>query len=176
MTSELQAGTREEGVVKRPASASGERESDKESCEEERGEQDKSDEEFGEWFLPSRGEEDEEVADRVRLNWRLKDETIRVGVLPHLGEDIILRTDYVDFPSLLTKEGQEHILKTWWEEVPLGVGEDESRRPRIKLSRKQKREQLQKIYTAAESPENRHPRGRQHRLYNYGRFPSDSTR
>ncbi|KAJ1156156.1 hypothetical protein NDU88_008880 [Pleurodeles waltl] len=72
MTSEFRTGNREEGVVKRSASASGEekigeeksgeRKSDeKESCEEERGEQ-KSDEEFGERFLPSRGEEDVEAA------------------------------------------------------------------------------------------------------------------
>ncbi|KAJ1097412.1 hypothetical protein NDU88_002531 [Pleurodeles waltl] len=54
MTLELQAGTREEEVVKRPASPSGEKKGEEEeSCEKERGKQDKSDKEFGEWFPPA---------------------------------------------------------------------------------------------------------------------------
>ncbi|KAJ1201568.1 hypothetical protein NDU88_005376 [Pleurodeles waltl] len=85
----------------------------------------------------------------VRLNWRGKEEAIRVGVLPHLDEHIILGTDYEDFPSLLNKAGQEHILRTWWEEVPIGEGEEESRRPRVILSSKQKREQRQQ-YTQSQ--------------------------
>ncbi|KAJ1089716.1 hypothetical protein NDU88_002861 [Pleurodeles waltl] len=77
----------------------------------------------------------------VRLNWRGDDETITVGVIPNLGEDLILGTDYVDFTSLLEKASQEHVHKAWWEEAPFGASEEESRKPRITLSRKQKREQ-----------------------------------
>ncbi|KAJ1152788.1 hypothetical protein NDU88_005563 [Pleurodeles waltl] len=39
----------------------------------------------------------------VRLNWRGDDETITVGVIPNLGEDLILCTDYVNFTPLLEK-------------------------------------------------------------------------
>ncbi|KAJ1163755.1 hypothetical protein NDU88_004208 [Pleurodeles waltl] len=81
-----------------------------------------------------------------------QNETIRVGVLPHLGEDIILGTDYEDFPSLLTKAGQEHILRTWWEEVPTGAVVEESRRPRVIPSRKQKREQRQNYIQTQKAP------------------------
>ncbi|KAJ1154992.1 hypothetical protein NDU88_007730 [Pleurodeles waltl] len=77
----------------------------------------------------------------VRLNWRGDDETITVGVIPDLGEDLILGTDYVDFISLLEKASQEHGNNAWCEEAPFGASEDEVRTPRIKLSRKQKREQ-----------------------------------
>ncbi|KAJ1206252.1 hypothetical protein NDU88_001661 [Pleurodeles waltl] len=49
--------------------------------------------------------------------------------------------DYVDFTSLLEKAGQEHVHNTLWEEAPFGASEEETRKPRIKLSRKQKREQ-----------------------------------
>ncbi|KAJ1161310.1 hypothetical protein NDU88_001797 [Pleurodeles waltl] len=59
----------------------------------------------------------------------------------NLGEDLILGTDYVDFTSLLEKAGQERILNAWREEALFGVSEEENRKPRIKLSRKQKREQ-----------------------------------
>ncbi|KAJ1216295.1 hypothetical protein NDU88_003899 [Pleurodeles waltl] len=72
MTSELQTGNREDGVVKRSASGeeqSGETKSDEEeSCAEERGEQEKSDKEIGERFLPSWGEEEEEAADGEEKN------------------------------------------------------------------------------------------------------------
>ncbi|KAJ1082429.1 hypothetical protein NDU88_002597 [Pleurodeles waltl] len=44
----------------------------------------------------------------VHLNWKGDDETITVVVIPNLGEDLILGTDYVDFTSLLEKAGQEH--------------------------------------------------------------------
>ncbi|KAJ1200023.1 hypothetical protein NDU88_003852 [Pleurodeles waltl] len=77
----------------------------------------------------------------VHLNWKGEDETITVGVIPNLGEDLNLGTDYVDFTSLLEKAGQEHVNNAWWEEAPFGVSEEETRKPRIKLSRKQKREQ-----------------------------------
>ncbi|KAJ1189515.1 hypothetical protein NDU88_006260 [Pleurodeles waltl] len=77
----------------------------------------------------------------VKPNWKGEDETINVGVIPNLGEDFILGTDYGDFTSLLEKAGQEHLYATWWEEALFGASEEETRKPRIKLSRKQKIEQ-----------------------------------
>ncbi|KAJ1152497.1 hypothetical protein NDU88_005272 [Pleurodeles waltl] len=79
----------------------------------------------------------------VHLNWRGDDETITVGVIPNLGKDLIFGTDYVDFTSLLEKAGHKHVNNAWWEEAPFGASEVEARTPRIKLSRKQKREQRQ---------------------------------
>ncbi|KAJ1121402.1 hypothetical protein NDU88_009511 [Pleurodeles waltl] len=76
----------------------------------------------------------------VHLNWKGEDETITVGVIPNLGEDLILGTDYVDFTSLQEKAGQERIHNAWWEEAPFGVSEEDTKLQRIKLSRKQKRE------------------------------------
>ncbi|KAJ1162718.1 hypothetical protein NDU88_003185, partial [Pleurodeles waltl] len=66
---------------------------------------------------------------------------MRVGVLFRLGEDIILGTDYGDFPALLEAAGREHALRSWWEKVPIGSDTDDPRTPRAILSRKQKREQ-----------------------------------
>ncbi|KAJ1153088.1 hypothetical protein NDU88_005855 [Pleurodeles waltl] len=77
----------------------------------------------------------------VRLNWRGDDETITVGVIPNLGQDLILGTDYVNFTTLLEKAGQEHVNNAWWEEAPFKANEIEARTPQNKLSRKQKREQ-----------------------------------
>ncbi|KAJ1132774.1 hypothetical protein NDU88_011077 [Pleurodeles waltl] len=77
----------------------------------------------------------------VRLNWIGDDEMITVGVIPDLGEDLILDTDYDDFTSLLEKAGQEQVNNAWWEEAPFGVSEEEARTLRIKISRKQKIEQ-----------------------------------
>ncbi|KAJ1208980.1 hypothetical protein NDU88_004359 [Pleurodeles waltl] len=77
----------------------------------------------------------------VHLNWKGEDGIITVGVIPNLGEDLILGTDYVNFTSLLDKAGQEQVNSAWWEEAPFGASEEENRKPRIKLSRKQKREQ-----------------------------------
>ncbi|KAJ1088695.1 hypothetical protein NDU88_001851 [Pleurodeles waltl] len=87
----------------------------------------------------------------VRLHWKGEDETIKVGVIPNLGEDLILGTDYVDFTSLLNEAGDELVHNAWWEEVPFGVGEEESRKPQVKLSRKQKREQ-RRMYQLARDP------------------------
>ncbi|KAJ1144789.1 hypothetical protein NDU88_011084 [Pleurodeles waltl] len=87
----------------------------------------------------------------VHLNWKGDDEVITVGVIPNLGEDLILGTDYVGFTSLLEKAGQEHINNTWWEEAPFGASEEETRKPRIKLSRKQKREQ-QRVHQSLRDP------------------------
>ncbi|KAJ1115011.1 hypothetical protein NDU88_003239 [Pleurodeles waltl] len=49
----------------------------------------------------------------VRLNWRGDDKTITVGVIPNLGEDLNLGTDYVDFTSLLEKAGHEYVNNAW---------------------------------------------------------------
>ncbi|KAJ1149991.1 hypothetical protein NDU88_002789 [Pleurodeles waltl] len=77
----------------------------------------------------------------INVQWR--EETLKVGVLPHLDEDIIIGTDYAAFPLLLTKAGQEHTLKMWWKEVPYDAGEGVSRNPRDHLSKRQKRIQRQ---------------------------------
>ncbi|KAJ1153668.1 hypothetical protein NDU88_006427 [Pleurodeles waltl] len=82
----------------------------------------------------------------LRMDWKGEDENMRVGVLTRLGEAVILGTDYEDFPSLLTKASQELVLRSWWEEVPVGIGEEEKRQPIEILSRKKKREQ-QKHYS-----------------------------
>ncbi|KAJ1178218.1 hypothetical protein NDU88_003465 [Pleurodeles waltl] len=59
----FQAGTRKEEVEKRLATASGSVEGvEEENCEEERREPGESDEESGEWFLPSWGEKEDEAA------------------------------------------------------------------------------------------------------------------
>ncbi|KAJ1159501.1 hypothetical protein NDU88_000008 [Pleurodeles waltl] len=70
-------------------------------------------------------------------------ETLKVGVLPHLEEDIITGTDYAAFSLLLTKAGQEHTLKMWWKEVPYDTREAASQHPRKHLSKRQKRIQRQ---------------------------------
>ncbi|KAJ1157237.1 hypothetical protein NDU88_009952 [Pleurodeles waltl] len=80
-----------------------------------------------------------------------------VGVIPNLGEDLILGMDYVNFTSLLERAGQEQVNNAWWKEVPFGVSEEENRKPRIKLSIKQKREQRRK-YQHARDPINSDPK------------------
>ncbi|KAJ1205332.1 hypothetical protein NDU88_000767 [Pleurodeles waltl] len=82
-------------------------------------------------------------------------ETLRVGVLPRLDEDIILGTDYEDFPSLLEKAGQEHLLGTWWEEAPSGLDKEEPKEARVTLSRRQNREQRHS-YAQKSLPQNGH--------------------
>ncbi|KAJ1118703.1 hypothetical protein NDU88_006891 [Pleurodeles waltl] len=77
----------------------------------------------------------------VCLNWRGTDETITVGMIPNLGEDLILGTDYVDFAPLLEKACQEHTTNTWWGEALFVTTKIEARPLRKKLSRKRKREQ-----------------------------------
>ncbi|KAJ1141726.1 hypothetical protein NDU88_008054 [Pleurodeles waltl] len=48
----------------------------------------------------------------VSLNWRGAEERISVGVIPALGEDMIIGTDYEDFVPLLTKASQEYLTNT----------------------------------------------------------------
>ncbi|KAJ1178017.1 hypothetical protein NDU88_003267 [Pleurodeles waltl] len=80
---------------------------------------------------------------RIRFQWRGEEETLRVGVLPHLEEDIIIRTDYAAFPRLLSKAGEEHMMKKWWEEVPYDTEIAETRPIKPPLSKRQKRAQRQ---------------------------------
>ncbi|KAJ1185969.1 hypothetical protein NDU88_002754 [Pleurodeles waltl] len=92
----------------------------------------------------------------VHLNLKGEDESITVGVITNLGEDLILGTDYVDFISLLEKARQEHVNNDWWEEATFGASEEETRKPQLKLSRKQKREQQWKYHNLQE-PRNPDP-------------------
>ncbi|KAJ1114528.1 hypothetical protein NDU88_002763 [Pleurodeles waltl] len=82
----------------------------------------------------------------VLFNWRGTEETITVGMIPGLGEDLILGTDYENFTPLLEKACQENIAHTRWEEAPYGTAEAEDRPLRKKLSRRQKREQQQEYH------------------------------
>ncbi|KAJ1138355.1 hypothetical protein NDU88_004742 [Pleurodeles waltl] len=88
---------------------------------------------------------------QIHLQWRGENETLKVGMLPHLEEDIIIGTDYADFPTLLTKAGQEHTLKSWWEEVPFEAGVGISRDPKVSLTRRQKRVQRQQYMQTYET-------------------------
>ncbi|KAJ1137838.1 hypothetical protein NDU88_004234 [Pleurodeles waltl] len=80
---------------------------------------------------------------RIRFQWTGEEETLRVGVLPHLEEDIINGTDYAAFPRLLSKAGEEHMMKKWWEEVPYDTEIAETRPIKPPLSKRQKRAQRQ---------------------------------
>ncbi|KAJ1170166.1 hypothetical protein NDU88_002047 [Pleurodeles waltl] len=80
---------------------------------------------------------------RIRFQWRGKEETLRVGVLPHLEEDIIIGTDYAAFPRLLNKAREEHMMKKWWEEIPYDTEIAETRPLKPHLSKRQKRAQSQ---------------------------------
>ncbi|KAJ1146406.1 hypothetical protein NDU88_012683 [Pleurodeles waltl] len=77
----------------------------------------------------------------VLLNWRGAKEQITVGMIPALGEDLIIGPDYDNFTSLLAKASQENVTNTWWEEAPYGKAEVEESPLRLKLSRKQEQEQ-----------------------------------
>ncbi|KAJ1085401.1 hypothetical protein NDU88_005533 [Pleurodeles waltl] len=90
------------------------------------------------------------------LNWRGTEETIAVGMISNLGEDLILGTDYVNFTPLLEKACQENIANVWWDEAPFGTTEIDARPLRKKLSRKEKREQRQK-YLNPLTPETSEP-------------------
>ncbi|KAJ1156144.1 hypothetical protein NDU88_008868 [Pleurodeles waltl] len=79
----------------------------------------------------------------VRLNWRGIEETITVGMIPHLGVVLILGTDYENFTPLLEKACQENIANAWWATARFGTTEIDVRPERKKLSRKEKREQRQ---------------------------------
>ncbi|KAJ1100627.1 hypothetical protein NDU88_005708 [Pleurodeles waltl] len=79
----------------------------------------------------------------VHLNWRGIEKTITVGMIPHLGEDLILGTDNKNFTPLLEKACQENMANAWWDEAPFGTTEIDVRPMRKKLSRKEKREQQQ---------------------------------
>ncbi|KAJ1092575.1 hypothetical protein NDU88_005685 [Pleurodeles waltl] len=82
----------------------------------------------------------------INFQWRGEDENLKVGVLPHLEEDIIIGTDYAAFPLLLIKAGEEHMMKKWWEEVPYDTGIAENQPPKLRLSRQQKRIQRQQYW------------------------------
>ncbi|KAJ1106786.1 hypothetical protein NDU88_004184 [Pleurodeles waltl] len=88
---------------------------------------------------------------QVHLQWRGENEMLKVGVLPHLEEDIIIGTDYADFPTLLTKAGQEHTLKSWWEDVPFEAGVGLSRDPKVPLTGREKRVQRKQYWKASET-------------------------
>ncbi|KAJ1218094.1 hypothetical protein NDU88_005680 [Pleurodeles waltl] len=74
-----------------------------------------------------------------------------VGMIPGLGDDLILGTDYANFTPLLAKACQENVTYTWWGEAPYGRAEVEERPLRLKLSIKQKREQRRE-YHATTAP------------------------
>ncbi|KAJ1162723.1 hypothetical protein NDU88_003190 [Pleurodeles waltl] len=79
----------------------------------------------------------------VLINWRGQEECLSVEVIPDLGEDIIIGTDYVAFAYLLNNANQERIANLWWKEAPFVTSEIEEHSIRRKLSKKQKREQKQ---------------------------------
>ncbi|KAJ1150111.1 hypothetical protein NDU88_002909 [Pleurodeles waltl] len=62
---------------------------------------------------------------------------------PHLGEDLILGTDYENFTPLLEKACHETIANAWWTEAPFGTTEIDLRPVRKKVSQKEKREERQ---------------------------------
>ncbi|KAJ1167797.1 hypothetical protein NDU88_008185 [Pleurodeles waltl] len=84
----------------------------------------------------------------IILNWKGVEEQITVGMIPTLGEDLIIRTDYENFTPLLARASQDYVTNIWWEEAPYGKAEVEESPLRLKLNRKQKREQWQ-YYNAA---------------------------
>ncbi|KAJ1112129.1 hypothetical protein NDU88_000397 [Pleurodeles waltl] len=75
----------------------------------------------------------------VKFQWRGEEEPLKVGVLPHLAEDIIIATDYTAFLRLLSKAGEEHMMKKWWEEVPYDTEVAEPLPSKPQLSKQQKR-------------------------------------
>ncbi|KAJ1143223.1 hypothetical protein NDU88_009534 [Pleurodeles waltl] len=68
---------------------------------------------------------------------------------------MILGTDYEDFPSLLEKAGQEHLLRTWWKEAHSGLDKEEPKEARVILSKRQKREQ-RRYYAQNPLPQDGH--------------------
>ncbi|KAJ1188366.1 hypothetical protein NDU88_005127 [Pleurodeles waltl] len=106
-------------------------------CRNEQKERDEKDE------YKSKEDPISEQRARIRFQWRGEEETLRVGVLPHLEEDIIIGTDYAAFPRLLSKAGEEHMMKKWWKEVPYDTEIAETRPIKPPLSKQQKRAQRQ---------------------------------
>ncbi|KAJ1114602.1 hypothetical protein NDU88_002837 [Pleurodeles waltl] len=82
----------------------------------------------------------------IMFQWRGEEENLRVGVLPHLEEDIIIGTDYIAFTALLNKAGEEHMLHKWWEEVPYDPEVTETQSPKDHLSKRKKRIQKQQYW------------------------------
>ncbi|KAJ1119346.1 hypothetical protein NDU88_007532 [Pleurodeles waltl] len=82
----------------------------------------------------------------IKFQWRGEDEPLKVGVLPHLEEDIIIGTDYTAFPRLLIKAGEEHMMKKRWEEVPYDTEVAENQPPKLHLSKRQKRIQRRQYW------------------------------
>ncbi|KAJ1128257.1 hypothetical protein NDU88_006636 [Pleurodeles waltl] len=82
----------------------------------------------------------------IMFQWRGEEESLRVGVLPHLEEDIIIGTDYTAFTELLSKAGEEHMLQKWWEEVPYDPEVPENQSPKDHLNKRQKRIQRQQYW------------------------------
>ncbi|KAJ1149271.1 hypothetical protein NDU88_002083 [Pleurodeles waltl] len=77
----------------------------------------------------------------IEINWRGHEEYLSVGVIPELGEDMIIGTDYEAFPQLLNTANQDHISDSWWEEAPFVSFNIEGNNPIRKLSKAQKRKQ-----------------------------------
>ncbi|KAJ1198773.1 hypothetical protein NDU88_002612 [Pleurodeles waltl] len=64
-------------------------------------------------------------------------------MIPDLGEDIIIGTDYDAFAYLLNNANQEHTANLWWKEAPFVTSEIEEHSISKKLSKKQKCKQKQ---------------------------------
>ncbi|KAJ1153963.1 hypothetical protein NDU88_006721 [Pleurodeles waltl] len=77
-------------------------------------------------------------------------------MIPSLGEDLVIGTDYEDFLPLLAKASQEYVTNAWWEDAPYVKAEVEERPQRLKLGRKQKREQ-RRYHTKSAPASIRHP-------------------
>ncbi|KAJ1172129.1 hypothetical protein NDU88_003979 [Pleurodeles waltl] len=77
----------------------------------------------------------------ITFQFRGEEEPLRVGVLPHLEEDIIIGTDYTAFTQLLNKAGEEHTMRKWWDEIPQDTVMADTRSLKLYLSRRQKRNQ-----------------------------------
>ncbi|KAJ1126900.1 hypothetical protein NDU88_005306 [Pleurodeles waltl] len=80
----------------------------------------------------------------VSINRRGQEECLSVGVIPNLGEDMIIGMDYDAFAYLLVNSNQDHMTDSWWKEEAPSVSTDIEEHPvRRKLSKKKKREQKQ---------------------------------
>ncbi|KAJ1130222.1 hypothetical protein NDU88_008578 [Pleurodeles waltl] len=74
----------------------------------------------------------------VSINWRGQEECLSVGVIPDLGEDMIIGTDYDAFAHLLNNANQDHMANSWWKEAPFVSTDIEESSIRRKLSKKKK--------------------------------------
>ncbi|KAJ1201432.1 hypothetical protein NDU88_005241 [Pleurodeles waltl] len=79
----------------------------------------------------------------IEINWTGHEEYLSVGVIPDLGEDMIIGTDTEAFPQLLDTANQDNVPVSWWEEAPFVSSNVEGSSPRRKLSKAQKRMQKQ---------------------------------